>query len=88
MILPLSPEQAQIAESLAQPGFVLIGRIIREPYNGANVETSGRWSVELGAVPEAALPALRDAISRAKEAPSRMRAQSSLPATAQPAARL
>jgi hypothetical protein len=51
MRLPLSPAQA--------------AQIEREGFDGSNAGTSGRLTLELGSVPTASLPALRDAIRNA-----------------------
>ena len=65
MRLALSFAQAaQIAPHL-RPGFALLGRITREGFDGTNPQSSGRLTIELGNVPTASLPALRDAIRKA-----------------------
>lgn len=65
MRLQLTADQAaQIAPHL-RPGIVMIGRVMREPFTGDNAATSGRLTLELGSVPEASLPALREAIRTA-----------------------
>lgn len=67
--LTLTPEQAAQVTPHMRAGFALLGRIMPEPYTGAgaNAATSGRLSLELGAVKESALPSLRDAIRKANE---------------------
>lgn len=65
MRLALTAAQAaQLAPHL-RPGTALLGRVSREPFNGTNGDTSGALTLELGTVPEASLPALREAIRMA-----------------------
>ena len=61
----LTSEQAAVIERLLSPGLVVLGRVMREPFDGTNATTSGRLTLELGTVPESSLPALRDAIRTA-----------------------
>ena len=72
MRLHLTPEQSAQVEPMMRIGFALLGKIEREPFDGSNAATSGTLRLELGAVPEAALPALREAI-RTATAPARKR---------------
>lgn len=62
MKLVLTPDQCAPIEPHLKLGRALLGRVLREPYDGTNVATSGRLTLELGSVPEASLPALRAAI--------------------------
>jgi hypothetical protein len=39
----LTAEQAEQAEAIAKPGTLLIGNVHREPFDGSNTETAGRW---------------------------------------------
>ena len=64
-LLPLTQEQAAALLPLIQPGRVLLGRITRETYDGANAATCGRLMLEAGAVDEAAIPGMREAIREA-----------------------
>jgi hypothetical protein len=61
-VLRLTREQTAIIAPDLRFGFVLLGRIIREPFDGSNGATSGSLMLEYGSVPEASLPALRQAI--------------------------
>jgi hypothetical protein len=63
--LTLTPEQAALLTPQLLPGRALLGRVTREAFMGTNAETAGRLIIELGAVPETALPALRAAIVKA-----------------------
>lgn len=65
MKLPLTIAQAAQIEPHLRPGMTLLGRITRETFTGRNGETSGALVIELGSVPEASLPALRESIRRA-----------------------
>lgn len=67
LLLSLTPEQAAQLTPHLRAGFALLGRIMPEPYTGANAATSGRLTLEFGAVKESALPSLRDAIRKANE---------------------
>jgi hypothetical protein len=69
--LTLTAEQAAQIEPIMRHDFALLGRIQRETFNGGNAETSGALIFEFGAVPEIALPALRDAIKSATIPPKR-----------------
>ena len=62
MRLQLTAEQAAAIAPHMRPGFALLGRVTREPFTGSNAATSGSLIIELGCVPETALPALRQAI--------------------------
>jgi len=44
---------------------VLLGRVLREPFDGTNAEMCGRLQIELGCVPESSLPRLRANIAKA-----------------------
>ena len=81
MRLILTAEQCAQIEPHVRPGFTLLGKLEREPFDGTNARTSGRLRIELGSVPTGALPALREAIRQAT-APSRTKPA---PATARPA---
>ncbi len=61
----ITAEQAAVIEPLLRPGFAVLGRVMREPFDGTNSGTSGRLVIELGTVPEKALPKLREAIRKA-----------------------
>ena len=63
--LHLTEEQSAIVASLSNPGFVLMGRITREQYDGTNADSSGAYVLEIGAVKESALPLMRAAILEA-----------------------
>lgn len=63
----LTAGQTATIEPLLRPGLVVIGKVMREPFDGTNAATSGRLTIELGPVPEVALPKLREAIRRAQE---------------------
>ena len=65
MRLALSPEQVAAVSPQMRPGFALLGRITREGFDGTNAATSGTLILELGTIPTASLPALRDAIRKA-----------------------
>jgi hypothetical protein len=65
MRLELTTDQAAQIEPHLRHGWTLLGKIERELFNGANPQTSGRLTIELGRVPDASLPALRDAIRNA-----------------------
>lgn len=68
MKLALTPEQCAIVAPQMRVGFALLRRVTREQYDAAknNIETSGQIVIELGAVKESALPALREAIAKAQ----------------------
>ena len=63
----LTAGQTAVIEPLLRLGFVVLGRVMREPFDGSNAGTSGRLIIEFGPVPKAALPKLREAIRRAQE---------------------
>ena len=65
MKLPLTLAQAAQIEPHLRPGFVMIGRVMREQFDGGNAATCGTLMLKLGSVPEASLPALREAIRTA-----------------------
>jgi hypothetical protein len=65
MKLPLTTAQAAAITPHLRPGMTLLGKIEREGFDGSNAGTSGRLTLELGSVPTASLPALRDAIRNA-----------------------
>ena len=65
MKLTLTADQASQIEPHLRPGWTLLGKIGREQFTGTNPQTSGALVLELGRVPEAALPALREAIRKA-----------------------
>jgi hypothetical protein len=67
MKIIFTPEQAAILTPQLIPGRALLGRVTCERFDGSNPETAGRLIIELGAVPEMALPALRDAITKANK---------------------
>ncbi len=67
MNLVLTPEQAIEVLPLIRNGSALFGRVIRERFDGENAETSGRLMLELGTIPESAIPALREAIRKANK---------------------
>lgn len=64
-VLVLTLEQAAQIEPHMRPGSALLGRVMREPFTGSNAATCGTLTMELGSVPEASLPALREAIRKA-----------------------
>ena len=63
MTLALTPDQAAQLTPHMRPGTALIGRVHREPFDGGNAATCGTLTMELGTVPESALPKL-DSASR------------------------
>ena len=63
--LILTAQQVAIVLEHMQPGRVLLGRILRQPFDGTNAEVSGALVLEFGHVPEASLPNLRAAITKA-----------------------
>jgi hypothetical protein len=63
--LTLTAEQSAALAPQLISGRALLGRVTREVFTGTNAETAGRLIIELGAVPETALPALREAIAKA-----------------------
>jgi hypothetical protein len=65
MRLILTAEQSTQVEPLIRHGFTLIGKLDREMFDGTNAPTSGTLTLELGSVPTSALPALREAITKA-----------------------
>jgi hypothetical protein len=65
MRLELTTDQAAAVAPHLRPGMTLLGKIEREGFDGSNAGTSGRLTLELGSVPTASLPALRDAIRNA-----------------------
>ena len=65
MRLELTPAQAAQIEPHLRPGLALLGRVTREQFDGSNSATCGTLTLELGIVPEASLPALREAIRTA-----------------------
>ena len=65
MRLELTTAQAAQIEPHLRHGMTLLGKIEREGFDGSNAGTSGRLTLELGSVPTASLPALRDAIRNA-----------------------
>jgi hypothetical protein len=67
MKLTFTPEQAALLTPQLIAGRALLGRVTRERFDGSNPETAGRLIIELGTVPELALPALRDAITKANK---------------------
>ena len=72
MRLPLTSDQAAAIEPHIRIGWTMLGKIEREAFDGSNATTSGRLVLELGTVPTASLPALREAITKAT-APARKR---------------
>lgn len=65
MKLILTPEQTAQIEPHLIPDRALLGRVTREQYDPQQPVTAGRLIMELGAVRESALPALRLAIGKA-----------------------
>lgn len=65
MKLPLTTDQAAAVTPHLRHGWTLLGKIEREVFDGSNAGTSGALALELGNVPTASLPALRDAIRNA-----------------------
>jgi len=63
--LILTSEQSAQIEPHLRPGWTLLGKLEREPFDGTNAATSGRLRLELGSVPTDRLPALREAIRQA-----------------------
>ena len=61
-ILLLTAEQSAALTPSLRAGTALLGRVMREPFNGENPGTCGRLIIELGTVPESSLPRLREAI--------------------------
>ena len=74
MRLVLTPEQQAAIAPLLRPGWTLLAKIEREPFDGTNTATAGQLRIEIGAVPTASLPALRAAVLQATApAPKRKR---------------
>ncbi len=65
-IILTADQSAQIADSML-PNLTLIGRVMREQFDGTNATTCGRLVLEVGTVPTSTLPALREAIRKAKK---------------------
>lgn len=65
MRFELTTDQAAQIEPHLRTGMTLLGKIEREGFDGSNPQVSGRLTLELGSVPTASLPALRDAIRNA-----------------------
>ena len=65
MRLELTIQQAAKLTAHSKPGFTMLGKIEREAFSGSNAETAGRLLLEVGNVPTASLPALREAIRTA-----------------------
>lgn len=63
MRLPLTAEQFRQIEPHMQPGFTILGRLDREPFDGTNGATSGRLTLIFTAIPGARLDAVRAAIA-------------------------
>jgi hypothetical protein len=64
MTLTLTAEQAAQVIPLLQVGNAVLGRVKFRPFDG-DVDRCGEVQIELGSVPEASLPALREAIKTA-----------------------
>lgn len=67
MRLALTGEQIAELEAHLRPGVVLLARVDREAFSGANADTSGTPFIEFGAVPVSSLPALREAVRKATQ---------------------
>ena len=65
MHLILTSAQAAQIEPHMRHGWTLLAKIEREMLDGTNTATAGQLRIEIGAVPTASLPALRDAVQRA-----------------------
>ena len=66
MRLILTAEQQAAIAPHIRHGWTLIGKVEREMFTGTNASASGQLRIELGAVPTSSLPALRDAVVKAK----------------------
>jgi len=65
MKLILTSEQQAAIEPHIRHGWTLIGKVEREMFTGTNASASRKLWIELGSVPTSALPALREAITKA-----------------------
>ena len=59
--------------SLLPPGARLLGEIRREPFDGTNADTSGRWVLTCGVVSNEQCQRMRDAYAKATSKPRRHR---------------
>lgn len=65
MKLILTSEQQAAIEPHIRHGWTLIGKVEREMFTGSNAGTAGQLRLELGVVPNIALPSLREALTKA-----------------------
>lgn len=79
--IPLTMEQSALVAELDGVGVVILGRLVREVFDGTNAATSGRWLLEAGTVPAAAIEPMRAAVRIASLPPKRpKRARKKTPA--------
>ena len=64
--IPAEVAKAIEAHLKQHPGSAWLGKLSRETFTGQNFATSGRLFLELGAVPDSALPKLRDVVAEAR----------------------
>ena len=67
MRIVLTAEQSALVQADWKVGFVLLGKIGREQFDGANATTCGRFELEVGFVPESSLQALRNAVRKSRD---------------------
>lgn len=81
--IPLDAQTMAVVQEAMKPGVVLIGRVGRVWANGdpAHDAQAGHLFIELGSVPEAAIPVMRKAIEDARQAevPSKTSAKKKKP---------
>lgn len=70
LTIPLDAQTMATVQEAMKPGVALIGRVGRVWATGdpASDALAGNLFIELGAVPEAAIPAMRKAIEDARQA--------------------
>jgi hypothetical protein len=66
MLLKLTAEQAAQVSQQMEPGRAILGRIMWQPFNG-DVSQCGTLVLDYGFVEERTLPALRAAITEARQ---------------------
>ena len=72
MKLPLNIAQAAQIEPHLRPGWTLLGRVMREGFDGTNGATSGRLEILFAEIPSERLDAVRAAIG-GQAAPAKRR---------------